>query len=91
MLAGPAALSTVTMLMSQAQNWTEAAVVYAVIAMAGLLIYAALRLAEPLHHWLGKTGIHVFSRVLGLLLAAIAVQFVLNGLRAAEVSLVRPG
>jgi multiple antibiotic resistance protein len=36
-----------------------------------------------LHRLLGKTGIHVLSRVFGLLLAAIAVQFVLNGLQEA--------
>jgi multiple antibiotic resistance protein len=85
MLAGPAALSTVATLMSRAGSWAEAACVYAAIAVTGLVCYATLRLAEPLHRGLGQTGIHVFSRVLGLLLAAIAVQFVLDGLRAAEV------
>jgi multiple antibiotic resistance protein len=84
MLAGPAALSTVTMLMSQANRWQEAVIVYLVIGVAGVVIYVSLRLAEPVHRVLGKTGIHVFSRILGLILAGIAVQFVLNGLKAAE-------
>jgi multiple antibiotic resistance protein len=83
MLAGPAALSTVTMLMSQAQAIHEAAIVYAAIVATGLVSYLTLLMAEPLHRALGRTGIHVFSRVMGLILAAIAVQFVINGLRAA--------
>jgi multiple antibiotic resistance protein len=84
MLAGPAALSTVATLISQARGWEQAGIVYLAIAVSGVIIYLTLRLAEPLYRWLGQTGIHVFSRVLGLLLAAIAVQFVLNGLRAAQ-------
>jgi multiple antibiotic resistance protein len=83
MLAGPAGLSTVTTLMGQARNGAEALAVYLAIALTGLISYVTRRLAGPVHAWLGRTGIHVFSRVLGLILAAIAVQFVLDGLRAA--------
>jgi len=87
MLAGPAALSTVVTLMSQAPGPAGAAIVYAAIALAGLGILGTLRLAEPLYRALGRTGIHVLSRLFGLLLAAIAVQFVLDGLRASGVLL----
>lgn len=82
MLAGPAALSTVAMLMSQSESWRHVVVIYLVIAFTGLLSYVTLRVAEPLYRGLGRSGIHVFSRILGLILAAIAVQFVLDGLRA---------
>jgi multiple antibiotic resistance protein len=85
MLAGPAALSTVAMLMSRATSTAEVAAVYGAILLTGGTAYGTLLLAEPLHRALGRTGIHVFSRVLGLVLAAIAVQFVLNGLQAAGV------
>jgi multiple antibiotic resistance protein len=85
MLAGPASLSTVATLMGQAQGWTQALVVYLAVAVVGLVTYWTLRLAEPLYRLLGRTGVHVLSRILGLILAAIAVQFVLNGLRAAGV------
>jgi len=84
MLAGPAALSTVAMLMSRTETWQHAAVVYAAIVVTGIIAYGTLRLAEPLYRGLGKTGIHVFSRVLGLILTSIAVQFVLDGLKAAD-------
>jgi multiple antibiotic resistance protein len=85
MLAGPASLSTVATLMSQARNATESAIVYGCIAVAAIATGVTLQLASPLHRLLGKTGIHVLTRVFGLLLAAIAVQFVLNGLRDAGV------
>jgi multiple antibiotic resistance protein len=85
LLAGPASLSTVATLMSQAHGWLQVVVVYLAVAVTGAVIYATLWLAEPLYRLLGKTGIQVLGRVLGLVLAGIAVQFVLNGLNAAGV------
>jgi multiple antibiotic resistance protein len=89
MLAGPAALSTVTVLMAQAEDPAEVAVVFLAIALTGVVCYVTLRLAEPIQRRLGKTGIHILGRILGLVLAGIAVQFVLNGLKAA--ALIPPG
>jgi MarC family membrane protein len=83
MLAGPASLSTVATLMSQAQDRVQAAIVYGSIGVAAVATGITLQLAAPLHRLLGKTGIHVLTRLFGLLLAAIAVQFVLNGLKDA--------
>jgi multiple antibiotic resistance protein len=83
MLAGPAALSTVTVLMAQAADGAEVGLVFLAIGLTGLVCYVTLRLAEPIQRRLGKTGVHVLDRVLGLVLAGIAVQFVLNGLAAA--------
>jgi multiple antibiotic resistance protein len=85
-LAGPAALSTVTVLMAQAQNYWEAGVVYLAIALTGVISYFTLRLADPIQRRLGTTGIHVLGRILGLVLAGIAVQFVLDGLVALKIS-----
>ena len=82
-LAGPAALSTVTVLMARAETTAQAGLVYGAIALTGVISYATLRLAEPIQRRLGTTGIHVLGRILGLVLAGIAVQFVLNGLEAA--------
>ena len=83
LLAGPAALSTVATLMSQAHGVQEVLLIYLSVALTGVLCFLTLRLAEPIFHLLGRTGIQVLGRVLGLVLAGIAVQFVLNGLRAA--------
>jgi multiple antibiotic resistance protein len=90
MLAGPAALSTVAVLMAQARDYFQVALVYVAIALTGLVCYITLRLAEPIQRRLGTTGINVLGRVLGLVLAGIAVQFVLNGLKAAELLPPRP-
>jgi multiple antibiotic resistance protein len=84
MLAGPAALSTVTVLMAQAQDMAAVAVVFLAIALTGLVCYVTLRLADPIQRRLGTTGVHILDRILGLVLAGIAVQFVLNGLKAAD-------
>ena len=87
-LAGPAALSTVTVLMSQADDVARVSVVFGAIALTGLVSYITFRLAAPIQRRLGTTGIHVLGRILGLVLAGIAVQFVLNGLSAA--GLIKP-
>ena len=84
MLAGPAALSTVAVLMSQAKDIAEVAVVFLSIVLTGIVCYFTLRLAEPIQKRLGMTGIHILGRILGLVLAGIAVQFILNGLKAAD-------
>jgi multiple antibiotic resistance protein len=84
MLAGPAALSTVTVLMAQAADAGQVSIVFLAIALTGLICYITLRLAEPIQRRLGTTGVHVLDRVLGLVLAGIAVQFILNGFKAAE-------
>ncbi|MGF1578938.1 MAG: MarC family protein [Gemmataceae bacterium] len=85
MLAGPAGLSTVTTLMAKAddQGLGYIVVVYLAIGITGLTTLLSLLVAEPLVRWLGRTGIHVFSRVLGVVLAGISVQFVLDGLHGA--------
>ena len=84
MLAGPAALSTVTVLMAQANDAGQVSLVFLAIALTGFICYVTLRLAEPIQKRIGTTGVHVLDRVLGLVLAGIAVQFILNGLKAAD-------
>ncbi len=85
MLAGPGALSTVAVLMSQAKDAIEVSLVFAAITLTGFVCWFTLRLAQPIQKRLGMTGIHILGRVLGLVLAGIAVQFVLNGLAAANI------
>jgi multiple antibiotic resistance protein len=85
LLAGPAALSTVAVLVAKAADLTEVLLVHAAVVLTGLASYVCFRLAEPIQRRLGTTGIHVLGRILGLILAGIAVQFVLDGLRGAGV------
>ena len=84
LLAGPASLSTVAVLMSRTETSVQVGSVFLAIVLTGVTCYLTLRLAEPIQRRLGNTGIHVVGRVLGLVLAGIAVQFVLDGLAAAK-------
>ena len=83
MLAGPGAISTVMVLSGQARTTTQTIVVYASILLALLIAWITLRAAEWLVRRMGQTGIRVMTRIMGLLLAAIAVQFVITGAREA--------
>jgi multiple antibiotic resistance protein len=83
MLAGPGAISTVIVVAGQARGPAQTLVVYGAIALTGILSFFSLRLGEPLLMRLGKTGIRVVTRVMGLILAAVAVQFVFSGIKEA--------
>jgi multiple antibiotic resistance protein len=83
MLAGPGAISTVIVVAGQARGVAQILIVYAAIALTGAISYLALRLGEPLLRRLGKTGIRVVTRIIALILAAVAVQFVFSGVKEA--------
>jgi multiple antibiotic resistance protein len=79
MLAGPGAISTVMVLSGQARGVGQVAAVYVSIALTAVACWMALRLGERLLERIGRTGIRIVTRLMGLLLAAVAVQFVING------------
>ena len=84
LIAGPGAITSVLLHMGTAWPTTWTAIgLLGVIALALIVTFAMLRLAGPVMDLLGVTGTHVVGRVLGILLAALAVQFVLDGVRAA--------
>ncbi|MDE2229625.1 MAG: MarC family protein [Alphaproteobacteria bacterium] len=80
LLAGPGALTSTVLLVGRAGTPIGGAVVIAALAVVLVLTFAALLSAARLSHLLGITGANVISRVLGLILAALAAQFVLDGL-----------
>ena len=81
LIAGPGAIATMILLVGQARDLAGVVAVHlvmvAVIACA-LVLFLAAGVLEKI---LGRTGINVVTRLLGMLLAALAVQFVLDGLR----------
>ena len=83
MLAGPGSISTVMVLMSQNADWPHAVVVVCAIAATALVSFLVLAAADKVSSYLHETGIRILTRMMGLLLTAIAVQFVLNGLKDA--------
>jgi multiple antibiotic resistance protein len=83
LLAGPGAISAVILLTtgSGGFNLEWVAVVLALLAIL-LLCYVVMLVAIPIQRLLGITGLAVVSRVVGVLLAALAVQFLLDGLKS---------
>jgi multiple antibiotic resistance protein len=80
MLAGPGATSTVMVLVSRAERFWQYLVVFAAIALTAFTSYAVLRGAVQVERRLGRTGMNVLQRVMGLILAATAVQFIVEGI-----------
>jgi multiple antibiotic resistance protein len=81
MIAGPGTITTVLVLATLgAGDWAKLAVVFAAYASAMAAAWICMRLSTQLLRVIGTTGIHVVTRLFGILLSALAVQFVLNGL-----------
>ena len=83
MLAGPGAISTVMVLGGQARTPAHSAVVYGAIVLTLAITWVTLRVADRLMMRMGQTGIRVVTRIMGLLLAAVAAEFILAGVREA--------
>ena len=81
LIAGPGAIASVILLAGQQPGWAGWAWIVAVLMAVIVLVYLMFLTAGLFERALGKTGINVITRLLGMLLAALAVQFVLDGLR----------
>jgi multiple antibiotic resistance protein len=80
-LAGPGTIATILLLATQVgADWVRLAVLTGIIAVIYLIAWPTLFMAERVMHRLGEGAIHIITRVLGLILAALAVQYILNGL-----------
>ncbi|KVL33400.1 YchE family NAAT transporter [Burkholderia sp. MSMB1835] len=82
LLTGPGSISTVIVYAASAHHWYERAGLVAIGAALAFLCFVAMRLAEPIANWIGRTGINIATRLMGLMLSALAVEFIVNGLRA---------
>ncbi|MEW4449228.1 MarC family protein [Qipengyuania sp. JC766] len=83
MLAGPGAIAAIMLLMNTAQGLDQSLVVLGALALVLLLTMLALIAAGPLMRMLGTRVEAVITRLLGVLLAALAAQYVIDGLRGA--------
>ena len=82
LIAGPGAIATMILLAGQVEGDTLSLVAIIGVMIAVILLVCALFLTSGLiERALGKTGINVVTRLLGMLLAALSVQFVLDGLK----------
>jgi multiple antibiotic resistance protein len=88
LIAGPGALTSVLLMVgNQSEQPLALALVIAVVVLVLAVTLAALLAAGPILAIIGETGANVVSRVLGVVLAALAVQFVTDGVAAAFATL----
>src|ERR1700723_2322746 len=80
MLAGPGAISTVMVLVGESHSIWQHVVIYSTIIATAFASFLILSAAGRVQQYMGQTGIRILTRMMGLLLVALAVQFVANGL-----------
>jgi multiple antibiotic resistance protein len=81
MLAGPGAISTAVLLHNQATSWAHRGALYICILLVCLASYLILRLSARGAQWLSPIAMNITTRIMGLLLAAVAIQFMLNAVQ----------
>lgn len=82
LIAGPGAIASVILLMGQRPGIEGTVMVLGATGLVMLIVLGLFMVSGPIERALGKTGITVVTRLLGMLLAALSVQFVLDGLAA---------
>ena len=81
MLAGPGSITSVMVLVGQAQgDWKLLAAIIGAIAITAAICYLVLGNSDRVANMLGETGIRILVRIMGLLLVALAVQYFVNGM-----------
>jgi multiple antibiotic resistance protein len=91
MLSGPGAITSVMVLVNLYPRWEQKFAVVVAIAAVGALSYVVLLTAVPLSHLIGDRGRAVFSKIMALLLGAIGIQFIINGMKPVLVDIMRAG
>lgn len=86
LIAGPGAISATVLLSGSFQGWLAQAALVGIILACLILTYLVFVLAERIDGLLGQTGRSILTRLLGVILAALAVQFVADGVKALAVS-----
>jgi len=81
LLAGPGAISTVILMAHKSSGVAHYMVIALGIMLLGLVVWGVLRLSPWIATRIGATGINIFTRIMGLILAAIAVEFIANGIQ----------
>ena len=87
-IAGPGAITTVVVQASGAENRAQdTALLLIALAAVMLLTFLGFLIAGHVEHWLGRTGMNVVTRILGILLAAVSAELILVGLRESGIFL----
>jgi multiple antibiotic resistance protein len=90
MLAGPGAISTTVLLQNEAKTIPQHIALYGCILAVSFVSYLVLRVAARGTRWLNPIMMSIAIRIMGLLLAAVAIQFMLNAIKAFRIELIAP-
>ena len=80
LLTGPATISTMVIYAEKTRHWWEVLVLVGYGVVIGLSVWVAFSLSGRIARVLGKTGINVMTRLMGLILAALGVEIMADGL-----------
>lgn len=80
LLTGPATISTMVIYAERTRHWWELAVLVGYGVVVGLATFVAFSASARIARWIGRTGINVMTRLMGLILAALAVEIMADGL-----------
>jgi len=80
LIAGPGSMTAVVLLMGRTENSLQMGLILAIIVVVGAITFLAMIAADRLVGLLGQTGVNVIARVSGVILAALAVQFIFDGI-----------
>jgi len=83
MTSGPGAITTAVVLASQASSAWYAIALWAAIFVACAINYLVLKFSAPLQKTLGEDGTEAMTKIMGLLVCAVGVQFIITGLKVA--------
>lgn len=81
LLSGPGCITATILSFSRTQNLLDWLVVFLAILSVSAISLACLLAATPIQRVIGKSGTNVLARVMGVILAALSVQFILDGLK----------
>jgi multiple antibiotic resistance protein len=82
MVSGPGAITTVIVLSGEARAIPNMAILFLAIVVAMVIVFVMLRNAARIQKYLGPSGLNITTRLMGLVLAAVAVQFVIRGVES---------
>jgi multiple antibiotic resistance protein len=90
MLAGPGAISTAILMHARATDLPQHIALYASIVAISFISYVIFRISASGAKWLNPIAMKVTTRIMGLLLAAVAIQFMINGVAAVRKDWIQP-
>lgn len=79
LLAGPGAIASIVLMTGSGGGWSATLSVGAAVLSVLFIALILFQFASPIERLFGKTGINVITRIMGMLLAALSVQFVIDG------------